>query len=120
MASNECSCSLTDSSTKDQIHSKNPCVISNCNWESNVGYGVAVGLAIFEAKRLFLLALEMFAEFQILQFSGGIKPIIYSFIDVIVGIPCALAGVYSIRKYLSYIMTEARINSQKKIHFYGN
>lgn len=99
MASNE-SLSTSSSARNNQIYSKPYCSLCNCDWELKIAHGLAVSLAILEAKRLFLLALEMIVESAVLLFSGGIKPLIFSFVDVFLGFPCALAVVYSIRKYL--------------------
>ncbi|XP_033228356.1 peripherin-2-like isoform X3 [Belonocnema kinseyi] len=97
MASND-SLSTSNSARNNQIYSKPYCSLCNCEWEMKIAHGLAVSLAILEAKRLFLLALEMIVESAVLLFSGGIKPLIFSFVDGFLGFPCALAVVYSIRK----------------------
>lgn len=94
-----CSC-LTDSPRNNQIIPPSPCTICNCDWESKIGQRIAVSLVLLEIKRFFLLALEMVIEFSVLQFSGAIKSVIFSFVDVALGVPCALAAISSIRKYM--------------------
>nr|XP_031833454.1 tetraspanin-6-like [Nomia melanderi] len=71
-----------------------PC---NCGWEVRFGYGVAVTLAIFEAKRFFMLVLEIFAEWQIIRFAGGLRPVILTLVNVSMGLPTALITVRTIR-----------------------
>lgn len=71
-----------------------PC---NCGWEVRFGYGVAVTLAIFEAKRFFMLILEIFAEWQIIRFAGGLRPVILTLVNVSMGLPTALITVRTIR-----------------------
>nr|XP_033327848.1 uncharacterized protein LOC117221206 [Megalopta genalis]XP_033327849.1 uncharacterized protein LOC117221206 [Megalopta genalis] len=73
---------------------RSPC---NCGWEVRFGYGVAVTLAIFEAKRFFMLILEIFAEWQIIRFAGGLQPVVFTLVNVSVGLPTALITVRSIR-----------------------
>ncbi|XP_051159092.1 uncharacterized protein LOC127280237 isoform X2 [Leptopilina boulardi] len=98
MANNEL-CSCTENSPRNnQIFSQTPCIFCNCDWESKIGRRIAVSLVLLEIKRFFLLALEMMIELSVLQFSGAIKSIILSFVDVALGIPCALAAISSIRK----------------------
>lgn len=79
-------------------HDVNRGIVCNCGWELRLGYGVAVSLAIFEAKRFCLLALELFVEWQVIRFAGGYRPVVLTFIDITLGFPCALAAVYTIRK----------------------
>lgn len=71
-----------------------PC---SCGWEVRFDYGVAVTLAIFEAKRFFMLILEIFAEWQIIRFAGGLRPVIFTLVNVSLGMPTALITVRSIR-----------------------
>ncbi|XP_043273336.1 uncharacterized protein [Venturia canescens] len=72
-------------------------IICNCDGELRLGYGVAVSLAIFEAKRFCLLALELFLEWQVIRFAGGYRPVVLTFVDISLGFPCALAAVFTIR-----------------------
>lgn len=71
-----------------------PC---NCGWELRFGYGVAVTLAIFEAKRFFMLILEIFAEWQIIRFAGGLRPVVFTLVNVSLGLPTAMITVRNIR-----------------------
>ncbi|CAL7949977.1 unnamed protein product [Xylocopa violacea] len=90
--------SSDESSRKSNVVlKKNARVPCNCGWEVRFGYGVAVTLAIFEAKRFFMLILEIFAEWQIIRFAGGLRPAILTLIDVSLGLPTALITVRSIR-----------------------
>ncbi|XP_012145230.1 uncharacterized protein LOC100880085 [Megachile rotundata] len=79
------------------VYRKKTRVPCNCGWEVRFGYGVAVTLAIFEAKRFFMLILEIFAEWQIIRFAGGLRPVIFTLINVSLGLPTALITVRSIR-----------------------
>ncbi|XP_050464370.1 uncharacterized protein LOC126858242 [Cataglyphis hispanica] len=69
-----------------------------CGWDVKFGYGVAYTLAVFEAKRLFVIALEIFAEWQVIQFAGGFQPIALILAEVTLGLPCALITVRTIRR----------------------
>ncbi|CAK9814922.1 RDS/peripherin-like protein xRDS35 [Anthophora quadrimaculata] len=90
--------SSNESSRKSNaVYKKNARVPCNCGWEVRFGYGVAVTLAIFEAKRFFMLILEIFAEWQIIRFAGGLRPVIFTLINVSLGLPTALITVRSIR-----------------------
>lgn len=116
MANNEL-CSCTENSPRNnQIFSQTPCIFCNCDWESKIGRRIAVSLVLLEIKRFFLLALEMMIELSVLQFSGAIKSIILSFVDVALGIPCALAAISSIRKYIYNYFSKKNFNfiSQQK------
>ncbi|KOC59719.1 RDS/peripherin-like protein xRDS35 [Habropoda laboriosa] len=85
------------SNESNTVYKKNARVPCNCGWEVRFGYGVAVTLAIFEAKRFFMLILEIFAEWQIIRFAGGLRPVIFTLINVSLGLPTALITVRSIR-----------------------
>jgi len=67
-----------------------------CGWEVKFVYGVAFTLAIFEAKRLFVLALEIFAEWQVIRFAGGFQPVAFTLVDVTLGLSCALITIRTI------------------------
>ncbi|XP_014468946.1 PREDICTED: uncharacterized protein LOC106741428 [Dinoponera quadriceps] len=69
-----------------------------CGWEIKLGYGVAYTLAVFEAKRFLVFALEMFAEWQVIRFAGGFQPFVLTLADVALGLPCALITVRTIRR----------------------
>ncbi|XP_067205175.1 uncharacterized protein [Linepithema humile] len=69
-----------------------------CGWEVKFGYGVAFTLAVFEAKRLFVLALEIFAEWQVIRLAGGLQPVALILAEVALGLPCALMTVRTIRR----------------------
>lgn len=69
-----------------------------CDWEIRIGYGVAVSLGVFEAKRLFVIVLEFFLEWQIIRLAGGFQPFILTVIGIILGFTCALSIIYTIRK----------------------
>lgn len=71
---------------------------SDSEWEIRFGYGVAVSLAILEAKRLFLLVLEMVIEWQVIKFVGGSQPVLLTFVDIAIGFPSALAIIHFFRK----------------------
>ncbi|XP_032676427.1 RDS/peripherin-like protein xRDS35 [Odontomachus brunneus] len=79
-----------------------------CGWEVKFGYGVAFTLAVFEAKRLLVFALEIFAEWQVIRFAGGFQPVALTLTDVTLGLPCALITVRTIRR--------GRPNSRSKSH----
>ncbi|KAK9309390.1 hypothetical protein QLX08_000881 [Tetragonisca angustula] len=79
------------------VFKKNARVPCNCGWEVRFGYGVAVTLAIFEAKRFFMLILEIFAEWQIIRFAGGLRPVVFTLVNVSLGLPTALFTLRSIR-----------------------
>ncbi|XP_076762735.1 uncharacterized protein LOC143430381 [Xylocopa sonorina] len=90
--------SSNESSQKSNVvFKRNARVPCNCGWEVRFGYGVAVTLAIFEAKRFFMLILEIFAEWQIIRFAGGLRPAILTLVNVSLGLPTALITVRSIR-----------------------
>ncbi|XP_017883021.1 peripherin-2-like [Ceratina calcarata] len=90
--------SSNESSRKSNVvFRKNARLPCNCGWEVRFGYGVAVTLTIFEAKRFFMLILEIFAEWQIIRFAGGLRPVIFTLINVSLGLPTALITVRSIR-----------------------
>ncbi|KAK1132985.1 hypothetical protein K0M31_014349 [Melipona bicolor] len=90
--------SSDESSRKSNVvFKKNARVPCNCGWEVRFGYGVAVTLAIFEAKRFFMLILEIFAEWQIIRFAGGLRPVIFTLVNVSLGLPTALFTLRSIR-----------------------
>ncbi|OAD60392.1 RDS/peripherin-like protein xRDS35 [Eufriesea mexicana] len=91
MSSNE------NSRRSNVVLKKNARVPCNCGWEVRFGYGVAVTLAIFEAKRFFMLILEIFAEWQIIRFAGGLRPVIFTLVNVSLGLPTALITVRCIR-----------------------
>lgn len=69
-----------------------------CGWEVKFGYSVALTLAVFEAKRLLVVALEIFAEWQVIRFAGGFQPVALTLADVTLGLPCALITVRAIRR----------------------
>ncbi|XP_072743835.1 uncharacterized protein [Anoplolepis gracilipes] len=69
-----------------------------CEWNVKFSYGVAFTLAVFEAKRLFVLALEIFVEWQVIRFAGGFQPIALTLAEVTLGLPCALVTVRTIRR----------------------
>ncbi|XP_070160356.1 uncharacterized protein [Polyergus mexicanus] len=69
-----------------------------CGWDVKFGYSVAYTLAVFEAKRLLVIALEIFAEWQVIQFAGGFQPVVLISAEVILGLPCALITVRTIRR----------------------
>ncbi|XP_034177886.2 uncharacterized protein LOC117603149 isoform X1 [Osmia lignaria lignaria] len=89
--------SSNESFQRSKRFKKNARVPCNCGWEVRFGYGVAVTLAIFEAKRFFMLILEIFAEWQIIRFAGGLRPVIFTLINVSLGLPTAMITVRSIR-----------------------
>ncbi|XP_015439678.1 PREDICTED: RDS/peripherin-like protein xRDS35 [Dufourea novaeangliae] len=91
MSSNE------SSRRSNVVFKRNERLPCNCGWEVRFGYGVAVTLAIFEAKRFFMLILEIFAEWQIIRFAGGLRPVIFTLMNISLGLPTALITVRSIR-----------------------
>ncbi|XP_054011664.1 tetraspanin-6-like isoform X1 [Hylaeus anthracinus] len=91
MSSNE------SSPTSNVVFKRNARLPCNCGWEVRFGYGVAVTLAIFEAKRFFVLILEIFAEWQIIRFAGGLRPVVFTLVNVSLGLPTALITVRTIR-----------------------
>lgn len=94
----DCWMSSDEGSRKSNVvFKKNARVACNCGWEVRFGYGVAVTLAIFEAKRFFMLILEIFAEWQIIRFAGGLRPVIFTLVNVSLGLPTALFTLRSIR-----------------------
>ncbi|XP_047369800.1 tetraspanin-6-like [Vespa velutina] len=78
---------------------KNERFACNCGWEGKFIYGVSLTLAIFEMKRFFMLLLEIIAEWQVIRFAGGLRPVILTLLDIIVGLPTAMLAVRIIRKY---------------------
>ncbi|XP_078041069.1 uncharacterized protein LOC144472157 [Augochlora pura] len=89
--------SCNESKRSNVVFNRNERSPCNCGWEVRFGYGVAVTLAIFEAKRFFMLILEIFAEWQIIRFAGGLQPVVFTLVDVSMGLPTALITVRSIR-----------------------
>ncbi|KYN32994.1 hypothetical protein ALC56_12628 [Trachymyrmex septentrionalis] len=79
-----------------------------CEWKVKFGYGVAFTLAIFEAKRLLVIALEIFAEWQVIRIAGGFQPVALTLIDIALGLPCALIIVYAIRRRKSNLYSKTR------------
>ncbi|KYQ53848.1 hypothetical protein ALC60_07207 [Trachymyrmex zeteki] len=79
-----------------------------CEWEVKFGYGVAFTLAIFEAKRLLVIALEIFAEWQVIRIAGGFQPVVLALVDVALGLPCALITVRAIRRRKSNLHSKTR------------
>ncbi|KAL0124553.1 hypothetical protein PUN28_006417 [Cardiocondyla obscurior] len=73
-------------------------VSCTCKWEVKFSYRVAFTLAVFEAKRLLVLALEIFAEWQVIRIAGGTQPIALALADITLGLPCALIAVHIIRR----------------------
>ncbi|KAM0728836.1 hypothetical protein ACS0PU_005091 [Formica fusca] len=69
-----------------------------CGWDVRFSYGVAYTLAVFEAKRLLVIALEIFAEWQVIQFAGGFQPVALILAGVTLGLPCAIITVRTIRR----------------------
>ncbi|XP_043485391.1 uncharacterized protein LOC122513188, partial [Polistes fuscatus] len=74
-------------------------IACNCGWEGRFVYGVSLTLAIFEMKRFFMLLLEIIAEWQVIRFAGGLRPVLLTLLDIIVGLPTAILIVRIIRKY---------------------
>ncbi|KAK2580308.1 hypothetical protein KPH14_012547 [Odynerus spinipes] len=97
MSKNEwiCDCDRLD----PIIFKKVEAISCNCGWEVRFGYGVALTLAIFEVKRFFMLILEMIAEWQVIRFAGGLRPVVLTLLDVILGLPTAVLAIRVIRKY---------------------
>ncbi|KYN30023.1 hypothetical protein ALC57_00533 [Trachymyrmex cornetzi] len=79
-----------------------------CEWEVKFGYGVAFTLAVFEAKRLLVIALEIFAEWQVIRIAGGFQPVALTLVDVALGLPCALIIVRAIRRRKSNLYSKTR------------
>ncbi|KYM95293.1 RDS/peripherin-like protein xRDS36 [Cyphomyrmex costatus] len=79
-----------------------------CEWEVKFGYGVAFTLAVFEAKRLLVIALEIFAEWQVIRIAGGFQPVVLTLADVALGLPCALITVRAIRRRKSNLYSKIR------------
>ncbi|XP_028044956.2 uncharacterized protein LOC105838909 [Monomorium pharaonis] len=79
-----------------------------CGWEVKFGYSVAFTLAVFEAKRLLVLALEIFAEWQVIRIAGGFQPVALTLADVTLGLPCALITVRTIRRRKSNFRPQTR------------
>lgn len=61
-----------------------------CEWEVKFVYGVAFTLAVVDAKRLLVLALEIFAEWQVIRFAGGLQPVAFTLMDVTLGLSCLI------------------------------
>ncbi|XP_029176083.1 peripherin-2-like [Nylanderia fulva] len=79
-----------------RINRKNPSC--TCEWHVKFSYGVAFTLAVFEAKRLLVVALEIFAEWQVIRFAGGFQPIALTLAEMALGLPSALLTVRTIRR----------------------
>ncbi|KAG5312879.1 PRPH2 protein, partial [Acromyrmex insinuator] len=79
-----------------------------CEWEVKFGYGVAFTLAVFEAKRLLVIVLEIFAEWQVIRIAGGFQPVALTLVDVALGLPCALIIVRAIRRRKSNLYSKTR------------
>lgn len=71
-----------------------------CDWESNIGYGVAISLAVFEAKRLLIIILELFIKWNVIRIAGGYQPVIYTVTDIFVGFITAIKTITTLRKYV--------------------
>ncbi|KAK0092167.1 hypothetical protein PV326_002050 [Microctonus aethiopoides] len=71
-----------------------------CDWESNIGYGVAISLAVFEAKRLLIIILELFIKWNVIRIAGGYQPVIYTVTDIFVGFITAIQTITTLRKYV--------------------
>ncbi|XP_046619783.1 uncharacterized protein LOC124304969 isoform X1 [Neodiprion virginianus] len=69
-----------------------------CGWEVETGHAIAVGLGILEGKRLFLLAVGIFAEWNVIRFAGGLVPLILTVVSACLGGPAAFATVFAIQK----------------------
>ncbi|XP_031785166.1 CD63 antigen isoform X4 [Nasonia vitripennis] len=69
------------------------------NWETRFGCWAAVSLTVLEVKRLLLLTLEMLLNSRAIRFAGALMPIIFTFVDVGLGFPAAVAAVYAIRQH---------------------
>ncbi|KAI4490358.1 hypothetical protein M0802_010735 [Mischocyttarus mexicanus] len=76
-------------------------IACNCGWEGRFIYGVSLTLAIFEMKRFFMLLLEIIAEWQVIRFAGGLRPVLLTLLDIIVGLPTAILAVRIIRNCCS-------------------
>ncbi|XP_011630929.1 peripherin-2-like isoform X1 [Pogonomyrmex barbatus] len=91
---------------RNQIYRKRASCI--CGWEVKFGYGVAFTLAVFETKRLLVFVLEVFAEWQVIRFAGGFQPVVLTFADVSLGLPCALITVRTIRRHESWTFLKTK------------
>ncbi|XP_011251222.1 uncharacterized protein LOC105248252 [Camponotus floridanus] len=87
---------MTTEDSRRPIYRKN--TNCTCGWDVKFGYGVAFTLAVFEVKRLLVLALEIFAEWQVIRFAGGFQPVALTLAEVALGLPCALITVRTIRR----------------------
>ncbi|GAB1868985.1 PRPH2 protein [Camponotus japonicus] len=87
---------MTTEDSRRPIYRKN--TNCTCGWDVKFGYGVAFTLAVFEVKRLLVLALEIFAEWQVIRFAGGFQPVVLTLAEVALGLPCALITVRTIRR----------------------
>lgn len=47
-----------------------------------------------------MLLLEIIAEWQVIRFAGGLRPVVLTLLDIIVGLPTAMLAVRIIRKYV--------------------
>lgn len=72
------------------------------NREVKFIYGMAVTLIVFETKRLFVLALEMFSEWQVIRFAGGFRPVALTLMSATMGLSCALV---TIRANMQVVLT---------------
>lgn len=81
------------------------------NWETKFGCWAAVSLTVLEIKRLLLLTLEMLVNSRAIRFAGALMPIIFTFVDVGLGFPVAIAAVYAIRKYVRVCLYIHLLNS---------
>ncbi|KAK0182008.1 hypothetical protein PV327_000182 [Microctonus hyperodae] len=68
-----------------------------CDWESNIGYGIAIFLSIFEAKRLLIIILELFINWNVIRMAGGYQPVIFSIIDIFLGFIIAIKSIITLR-----------------------
>ncbi|XP_048509020.1 uncharacterized protein LOC125500359 [Athalia rosae] len=82
----------------DRLENRDRVVRCDCGWEIETGYAVAVGLATLEAKRLFLIAIGIFVEWNVLRFSGGLVPLVLTVLSATLGVPAALGAVFTIHK----------------------
>lgn len=106
----------------NRIFNRKSEVICTCGWEVKFGYSVAFTLAVLEVKRLLVFALEIFAEWHVIRLAGGFAPIVFTLIDVSLGLPCALITVRTIRRfvhlkfiypiYMYYMIKKKRKKSQ--------
>ncbi|KAG5321878.1 PRPH2 protein, partial [Pseudoatta argentina] len=79
-----------------------------CERQVKFGYGVAFTLAVFEAKRLLVIVLEIFAEWQVIRIAGGFQPVALTLVDVALGLPCALIIVRALRRRKSNLYSKTR------------